>query len=315
MGLSRCCITPNIHSTNLPGELSPPAMHPGTGLERQLQRLTLPEQSVRLLENGLLDLSETPKHLVEVARRNVIESHLLRLPAEIRCRIFEFALSGYDIKIGYGAANARQPVLSGLRIPLRKTLEICVEFKLGDGKKRIVTDCKTSSFYLPQVCRMVYSETVTKGYALNGLFIDAATFIELPLRLLGVGVWAKSLATAQFDAISRITIPAQAYVPYLGYSYLRGRPSVSGKFPYLKYIYACGGYPLVAFASWVRAKKLAIRKPSTLIQEAQVRGRYAGWIRDQLVGLIRQICFEIEGKHVEIIIDGSPTDLYFFNQN
>ncbi|KAF2437385.1 hypothetical protein P171DRAFT_492133 [Karstenula rhodostoma CBS 690.94] len=293
-------------------------MESGTSLGWQLRHHMASEQGVRLLENGLLDLSETPKHLVEVARSNAIESPLLRLPAEIRNRIFELALSGYDIEIGYGT-KVKQLKIYGLYKKIliaqvsanrfRMNLDVHVEWESGDGKKQISTGCKEFPFYLPQVCRMAYSESVTKGFHIN-----AATFTKLSLLLPTVGVWARSLTTAHFEAISSITMPAQAYVPHLGYSRMRGGTVISDKFPCVKYVYARGGYPLCGFALWGLAKEHAIDDVDIFTHEAQIRGRYAGWSGDQFVSLIRQIFTEVEGKGVELILDGSPTDLAFFKQ-
>lgn len=129
-----------------------------------------------------------------------------------------------------------------------------------------------------------------------------------------VGVWARSLATAHFEAISSIAMPATAYVPYLLYSRICGRSVVSAKFPSVRCIYAHGDYPLYDFASWALAQELGIDDLEYSRNEAQIISRFKGWSCDQFVSLMRQNCAEIEVKGVEIIFDGSPTDLNLFNQ-
>ncbi|KAJ4345844.1 uncharacterized protein N0V89_011979 [Didymosphaeria variabile] len=49
--------------------------------------------------NGLLELSKAPDHLVAIVTKNATESPLLRLPAEMRNRIFRFASGGCEIHI------------------------------------------------------------------------------------------------------------------------------------------------------------------------------------------------------------------------
>ena len=128
---------------------------------------------VKLLDNGLLDLSETPAHLVEThvyrtlmdlevfwliassVRRNATESPLLRLPAEIRNRIFEYALGGDTIEID------------------RKfECEFKCDVDHGGEDKQFFHCCwacrsyfrTVPPFALVQVCRMIYAEAAILGY-------------------------------------------------------------------------------------------------------------------------------------------------------
>ncbi|OCL15143.1 hypothetical protein AOQ84DRAFT_358289 [Glonium stellatum] len=62
---------------------------------------------IRLMENGLLDLTVSPNDAIaRITARNNIESPLLHLPAEIRNRIFALALGGYHIHVFYNSLNS-----------------------------------------------------------------------------------------------------------------------------------------------------------------------------------------------------------------
>ncbi|KAF2118566.1 hypothetical protein BDV96DRAFT_643807 [Lophiotrema nucula] len=54
---------------------------------------------IKLLENGLLDLRESPDHLNDVAKHNAIISALLRLPAELRNQTWERVLISGRIRM------------------------------------------------------------------------------------------------------------------------------------------------------------------------------------------------------------------------
>ncbi|KAJ4345845.1 beta transducin [Didymosphaeria variabile] len=116
--------------------------------------------TVPLLPNGLLDLSKTPDHLIPTVQHNATKSPLLRLPAEIRSNIFQYATSGTEFVI--------EPVNQGHG---RKV-------SIDDLSGRNTTDLRRIGMYLPQVSRQIYSETATLVFENNIFALE-----PLPLAL------------------------------------------------------------------------------------------------------------------------------------
>ncbi|KAL1603566.1 hypothetical protein SLS60_005154 [Paraconiothyrium brasiliense] len=154
---------------------------------------TIPK--VKLLDNGLLDLSETPAHLVEIVRRNATESPLLRLPAEIRNCIFKYALGGDTIEVA-------------------RTFDCDVPHHKESKAMPMCPQCRgyfdAVPFPLIQVCRMVYAETAILGYALNTFaFCDGFSGIRAMLK------WVPKQLHAHIEVISSIRIGLMAWIwPY-----------------------------------------------------------------------------------------------------
>ncbi|KAJ4345260.1 uncharacterized protein N0V89_011390 [Didymosphaeria variabile] len=126
--------------------------------------------------------------------------------------------------------------------------------------------------------------------------------------------WCRSLVAAQIDAISSIKIPAKTYLPAVGFCIRYF--AVTAYFPAVKHIYACGDYPLRRFARSVLSAELDMNsRRFQYVSDAQVYNRYAGWSYDQFLELIQHTVTEAEGKGVEIILDGPPKDLFYFQQD
>ncbi|KAF1975264.1 hypothetical protein BU23DRAFT_634399 [Bimuria novae-zelandiae CBS 107.79] len=86
--------------------------------------------AVQILENGLLDLRETPDHLKSIVYKNAFESPLLQIPAEIRLMIFEYATCDVELWIDYNYTskalkwytteiNGKKQYMDTLEFPLR----------------------------------------------------------------------------------------------------------------------------------------------------------------------------------------------------
>ncbi|KAJ4372527.1 hypothetical protein N0V83_004302 [Neocucurbitaria cava] len=87
--------------------------------------------------------------------------------------------------------------------------------------------CLPSSFHLPEVCRQIYSETATLGYALNTFSIGWAVGYEV--------AWANQLLPAQKNAVASVA-PSDVLF-FARYIVLRNpRGFLSATFPNLKSI-------------------------------------------------------------------------------
>ncbi|KAF2662775.1 hypothetical protein K491DRAFT_709439 [Lophiostoma macrostomum CBS 122681] len=134
------------------------------------------------LKNGLVSLLRTPSEMVPITKRNA-ETPLLRLPAEIRNRIFEFALGGniIDIHKRRGTPRGAFALRSGPSTNVRMLLGVL------------------------EVCRQIYHEAPTIPYSYNIFgFYNRDSFPE----------WCQGRKKAQLDAVRTIapyTFQAQAW--------------------------------------------------------------------------------------------------------
>ncbi|KAF1966146.1 hypothetical protein BU23DRAFT_603728 [Bimuria novae-zelandiae CBS 107.79] len=163
-----------------------------------------------VLENGLLDTSETPKHLVNMAQENFTSSLLLRTPPEVRGRIFQFAMGGLQVDI---FATTKSPDSHA-----RPKVLICdADPNCDEGEW---TKATKTAFCLPQTCRQIYAETCTLAYSTNAFrfcgFQDYTT-----------SMWLRGRLPAQVQAIVCLEI-------HLGDALLHGTRRVKDKHPKLK---------------------------------------------------------------------------------
>jgi hypothetical protein len=86
-------------------------------------------------------------------------SLLLRLPGEIRNKIWEFAMGRYYV-------NIKEVVHSKTATSLYMKVAGCAQISPTDDTPQ------AHAFHLPEVSRQVYSETATLGYKLNTFIID-----------------------------------------------------------------------------------------------------------------------------------------------
>lgn len=152
---------------------------------QQISRLKPPQgrtYSVKHLENGLVSMETPPDYLVETwgwyfyarnfsadlprIQKNATDSPLLRLPAEIRNTIFRYAVGGNKIRI-------ERAVVYRTSKKWRENSN-----SLWHGRADHLHDrrfkAQGTAFHLPEVCRQIYAETATLGYATN-IFILPCT--------------------------------------------------------------------------------------------------------------------------------------------
>ncbi|KAF2437384.1 hypothetical protein P171DRAFT_492132 [Karstenula rhodostoma CBS 690.94] len=252
--------------------------------------------AVRLLQNGLLDLSETPDHLVATVKRNAIESPLLRLPAEIRNRIFQYALGGYTI-------NVRR--FKGLCILVNCDCRRYVGLKASrdsydcDGSR---TRSTSMPFRLREVCRQAYSETATLGFQLSKFTFDHSLWTHIGALMQS---WLSHCPPWQTEVIGNIRLPASMYIRFLASKLQQGDSSLAfgPVFPTLRKLHLSGGYDVEDFAEgyWCH---LTGRDVEYSISECNEY--YAGWTAEQFIDIIQEQAKIEVGTDVEVIVERAP---------
>ncbi|KAF2118565.1 hypothetical protein BDV96DRAFT_643806 [Lophiotrema nucula] len=176
--------------------LSNPNKLPKTGSWDQQGNLAAPlhepearEGTARILQNDLLDASHTPDHLIATFRRNSTQSPLLRLPAELRNKIWEFATSGYQMQIE-SQDDSEHAKSYRLRVYQRNTISGAPAYHV---------------FSLSAVCRQIYSEVGTLPYSLNEFMLCGT-----------LNSWLRDLLPGQVNAISTIDIDEEAFKKFPG---------------------------------------------------------------------------------------------------
>lgn len=179
---------------------------------------------VRLLGNGLFDMSETPPWLVHVyvtanvllpkvfmtnhdsAERNAKQSPLLRLPGEIRNRIYHYAMIGNVAMVTEDNDRAIVNEKTG-KIAKRFHKVRAVGVKDGHGLSKWLDTARggnstfESNFHLLEVCRQIYTETATLAYSGTNFYLEAAVS-----ALKRFGGWSSTLLPAQRNAITDIAM-------------------------------------------------------------------------------------------------------------
>jgi len=120
----------------------------------------------------------------------------LRLPVEIREIICKFAMGGNLVII----KHSEIPVQA--RYPKHHGSAYC-------GKLSGVKQKRPSAFHLPEVCRQLYSETATLGYALNTFMWNQDDFAGRFVRLCDMlRVWTQKRVPAHINAITDVQFDA-----------------------------------------------------------------------------------------------------------
>ena len=146
-------------------------------------------------------------------QRNAKYSPLLRLPGEIRNKIWAFAMGGHYIDV-HEVVQFRTVESIWVRTGFR------AQPNLGDKASQ------PSGFHLPEVCRQIYSETATLGYKLNTFILD----------LDGCGFsakWVDSLLPAQTNAMTSVVPKCVSFESYVASPYVE---SLRTTFPNLNRI-------------------------------------------------------------------------------
>ncbi|KAF2442627.1 hypothetical protein P171DRAFT_497565 [Karstenula rhodostoma CBS 690.94] len=169
-----------------------------------------------ILDNGMLSLEHTPAHLVHLVQQNA-ESLLLRLPPEIRNKIFRY-------------------VLAGLRVEVRAFMAAPRLYRVGPSNK-----CRSPStnVSLLQVCRQIYNETATLVCSGETLFV-ATTFSDLKMLHNKLNV-----AQREALAILRISTPCMIQIDSL-------KIQLIGMFKGLKKVELCYWEGMVGLAERVK---------------------------------------------------------------
>jgi hypothetical protein len=121
------------------------------------------------------------------AKRNSTISPLLRLPGEIRNRIWQYALGYHQIDIGYYGFKRSWPIGPTLDV---RSLRPAQHFPRTFVRP---------NFALSRVCRQVYVESSAFIYTLNTFRFNNCTAIDR---------WVKSLALGQKRLVASIDVPS-----------------------------------------------------------------------------------------------------------
>ncbi|KAF2663018.1 hypothetical protein K491DRAFT_686176 [Lophiostoma macrostomum CBS 122681] len=150
-----------------------------------------------ILENGLLSLEVTPPEMVPVVQRNSKQSPLLRLPSELRNKIFEDALGGMTVVV-------RCITIAHPEYHLKHKGAIRCRFypqgQLCTPENRVHWN---HAFQLPLVCRQLYSETITWPYELNMFQFSGGPSIMS---------WALHRGKAQTEVIRTINMIGASFI-------------------------------------------------------------------------------------------------------
>ncbi|KAF1935112.1 hypothetical protein EJ02DRAFT_389673 [Clathrospora elynae] len=147
-------------------------------------------------KNGLLNaVIPARSKLMQSAQRNSLESPLLRLPGEIRTKIWEFALGYHQVNIcGQSQGNRWNIELGHDTQPLHVTSTVPRAFV-------------RPTFAIPRVCRQMYTELSAMVYTLNNFGFDNHDTFDR---------WIKGRAFGQKQLITSIDIPFAYYNLYEG---------------------------------------------------------------------------------------------------
>ena len=144
-------------------------------------------------------------------KANQTDSPLLRLPSNIRQCIYEYALGGKTIRVGY-VNYATLDMPNGIRssTPVFRYRSIVYDGRCNLYVRRAeISNYTRGMSLLNGVCRQLYHETYTLPYSLNHFGFDSAN------ALFNFIVMEERLARQQRNAITAITTMNQLPVPIL----------------------------------------------------------------------------------------------------
>jgi hypothetical protein len=137
------------------------------------------------------------------AQQNAIESPLLRLPPEIRKKIWTFAVQVDRVRVSkaicWHLKHMRQPYLNkGGAVAVEDDGAIALSQHPGYPYPCCASH-QLAAFHLPEVCRQVYIETVTLSYSSNIFLVGPGSMVYKN--------WSKKkILLAQRDAIARVEL-------------------------------------------------------------------------------------------------------------
>ncbi|KAF2118572.1 hypothetical protein BDV96DRAFT_679105 [Lophiotrema nucula] len=136
------------------------------------------KDSLQLLQDGRLNVAVVSEHLIDAVRHNATASPLLRLPAELRNKILEYALGGQDVYMELEGVNRR-------------------------GKERAFTR-QRNIISLVYTSRQIYSETAFLPYSSNRFSFPEPDPRHSNDASMVLTTWVQSLLPTQLNTISTI---------------------------------------------------------------------------------------------------------------
>ncbi|KAH7087195.1 hypothetical protein FB567DRAFT_61544 [Paraphoma chrysanthemicola] len=145
-------------------------------------------------KDGLLNTAVSVRsEAMAMAKRNSIESPLLRFPAEIRTKIWKYTLGYHRVEIGHRNHKRSWPIGPTLQVyPLHPA-------------SRIPRIFVRPNFALPLVCRQAYAEASAYIYTLNTFSFDGRASFDR---------WLKHRPLGQKSMIASVNMPADYWYPY-----------------------------------------------------------------------------------------------------
>ncbi|OAF98978.1 uncharacterized protein CC84DRAFT_1181717 [Paraphaeosphaeria sporulosa] len=161
---------------------------------------------VKKLENGLVDVANTSPWKIEVTERNATQSPLLRLPGELRNKIWRYATTGNIVNIHDDDSRWDSVFCKGHTVgvvgednPMRWLST------RAEDKPRLPT-----AFHLSAVCRQIYHEVGILAYS-DSIFVLSSWNDEGEL----MRQWVRTgLAPAHKNAIKDIAIDEENFYAY-----------------------------------------------------------------------------------------------------
>ncbi|KAI1588449.1 hypothetical protein Ptr902_10639 [Pyrenophora tritici-repentis] len=206
-------------------------------------KVTKKQWTYKKYRNGKLDLMSAPARFKVLMSLNATQSRLLSLPAEVRNKIFEYAIGDYDIYISAYNARATHTHETVLGTVYRKTTQhsyrmVTIMLPHGTPFRRAHPNDTLPALCLPQVCRQLYAETAILPYTLNHFkFCDSEHALIKNVgkytnrnQYSALDLWLDQRSAVQMSAIASL-----APMPhYIDRYYWKKRPTFTSLFPGLK---------------------------------------------------------------------------------
>jgi hypothetical protein len=197
------------------------------------------------------------------AKRNATASPLLRLPPEIRNKIWGFAMGGQLVVL----PDEDDSKGCAMRIKVKDdcTGDIPLTFRTHLEATKL-----RAAFHLPEVCRQVYSETVLTSYREN-VFLCGSVYPTIKMSF------------GRLKAAQRKAITAVEFNPLVLYCHVKPNPEtkpVTSALPNIKFISVSS----VALRDVQRLCKL-IHGDDTEVAGLRGKAMWQMWLRKKLAGI------------------------------
>ncbi|KAF2847629.1 hypothetical protein T440DRAFT_456084 [Plenodomus tracheiphilus IPT5] len=214
---------------------------PGRTIVERKPRKNQKPWTYKKYRDGSLNL-KAPAHLMRIFKVNRQQSPLLKLPAEIRNRIFAYASGGSDIYITascYKITKVPQTLPDGqISHIMEQTYELLTTIVISGEEYRSAQEGDViPNFHLARVCRQLYQETCLLPYQLNHFrFINQWDALFKPTGKYSgyyynvTDLWLQLRSRAQIKVLASFAPCTEYYSAYR----CRKRPIFSSRFPDLK---------------------------------------------------------------------------------